>query len=101
MKFMTLRDLRTKTAQLRKELASEQEMIVTANGRPFAAIVPVTPDGLEEEVRALRLARFGVLVDRIQARSKAMGLDKMSMEEIDGLIARVRRDRRQRERAAQ
>ena len=97
MKFMTLRDLRTKTAQLRKELASEREMIVTANGRPFAAIVPVTPDGLEEEVRALRLARFGVLVDRIQARSKAMGLDTMSMEEIDKLIARVRRERRQRE----
>lgn len=101
MKFMTLRDLRTKTAGLRKELASEREMIVTANGRPFAAIVPVTPDGLEEEVRALRLARFGVLVDRIQARSKAMGLDKMTMDEIDALIARVRRDRRQRERAAQ
>jgi len=100
MKFMTLRDLRTKTAALRKDLASEGEMIVTANGRPFAAIVPVSPDGLEEEVRALRLARFGVLVDRIQARSKAMGLDKTSMDQVDGLIAKVRRERRQRERVA-
>ena len=100
MKFMTLRDLRTKTAALRKELASEREMIVTANGRPFAAIVPIDPDGIEEEVRALRLARLGVLVDRIQARSKAMGLDKTSMDQVDGLIAKVRRERRQRERVA-
>ncbi len=101
MKFMTLRDLRTKTVALRKELASDREMIVTANGRPFAAIVPVSPDGLEEEVRALRLARFGVLVDRIQARSKAMGLDGMTMEEIDAVVDRVRRERRKREGAAQ
>jgi len=97
MRFITLRDLRTKTAALRKELASEREMIVTANGRPFAAIVPLSPDGLEEEVRALRLARFGVLVDRIQAKSKAMGLDRTTMEEVDARIARVRRARRQRE----
>jgi antitoxin (DNA-binding transcriptional repressor) of toxin-antitoxin stability system len=98
---MTLRDLRTKTTLLRKELSADNEMIVTANGRPFAAIVPIHPDEMEEEVRALRLARFGVLVDRIQARSKAAGLDKMTMEEIDAVIARVRRERRQRERAAQ
>jgi len=101
MRFMTLRDLRTKTSALRRDLVSEREMIVTANGRPFAAIVPISPDALEEEVRALRLARFGVLVDRIQARSKAMGFEKTSMKEIDAVIARVRRERRRRDRAAQ
>jgi antitoxin (DNA-binding transcriptional repressor) of toxin-antitoxin stability system len=94
MKFITIRDLRSNTARLRRELQAENEIIVTANGRPFAVMTPVQPDNVEEEVRAIRRARGLAALDRIQAKAKAQGLDKMTMEEIDAVVAETRRERR-------
>jgi len=37
MKFVSIRDFRNKTASIRKALATEHEILVTSNGRPFAA----------------------------------------------------------------
>ncbi|HUT37175.1 MAG TPA: type II toxin-antitoxin system Phd/YefM family antitoxin [Planctomycetota bacterium] len=93
MKFITVRDLRSRTAAIRKELATERDMVVTANGRPFALLSSVHPDRVEEDLLAIRSARALRAMDRIQAWSKARGLDKMTMEEIDALIAKVRRER--------
>jgi len=101
MKFVTVRELRSKTSALRKDLATEREIVLTANGRPFGLISPLRPETFEEDLRAIRLARFGAVVERIQARSKAMGMDKMTMEEIDALIAQVRRERRLRKKGDQ
>ena len=94
MKFATIRDLRTKTRALREELKSAREIVLTANGRPFAVMVTVDPDSLEETIREIRLARARRAIDRIQARSKELGLDRMTMTEIDALIAEVRREKR-------
>jgi antitoxin (DNA-binding transcriptional repressor) of toxin-antitoxin stability system len=94
MKFITVRDLRSRTAAIRKELATERDMVVTANGRPFAILAAVEPDHLESDLLAIRRARFLATMDRIQARSKARGLDKTSMEEIDAIIAKAREERK-------
>ena len=94
MKFITIRDFRTKSAAIRKELKAEKEMILTANGRPIAILARVEPDTVEDELMAIRRARARVAVDRIRAHAKAAGLDKMTMKEIDALIAEVRHERR-------
>ncbi|MDP2682655.1 MAG: type II toxin-antitoxin system Phd/YefM family antitoxin [Deltaproteobacteria bacterium] len=39
MKFVSVRDLRGKSAQLWKTLSAEREMIVTSNGRPIAILL--------------------------------------------------------------
>ena len=96
MKFMTIRDLRSKTAELRKDLAADQEIVVTANGRPFAVMTRVEPDKLEREIMAIRRARAQAAVSRIRAGAKAAGLDRMTMDEIDAVVARTRRERRPR-----
>jgi antitoxin (DNA-binding transcriptional repressor) of toxin-antitoxin stability system len=93
MKFITVRDLRSRTAAIRKELATERDMVVTANGRPFAIIAAVHPDSVEDDLRAIRGARALEAMRRMQADAKARGLDKMTMEEIDALIAKVRHER--------
>jgi len=98
MKFITVRDLRSRTAAIRKELATERDMVVTANGRPFAILAAVEPDTVEDDLVAFRRARFLATMRRVQARSKAKGMDKMTMEEIDALIAKVRAERHERER---
>ena len=94
MKFVTIRDLRSKTAAIRKDLEQEREIVLTANGRPFAVMTPVGSDTVEDEIRAIRRARAKGAVERIRAQAKARGLDKLTMKEIDTLIAEARRARR-------
>ena len=94
MKFVTIRDLRSKTAAIRKDLEQEREIVLTANGRPFAVMTPVGSDTVEDEIRAIRRARAKAAVERIRAQAKARGLDRLTMKEIDTLIAEARRPRR-------
>ena len=93
MKFISIRDLRSRTAAIRKELAAERDMVLTANGRPFAILAAVHPDCVEEDLRAIRSARALAAMERMQANARARGLDRMTMEEIDALIAKARRER--------
>lgn len=94
MKFITIRDLRSNTAQLRNDLEANREVVVTANGRPFAVMTRVGPDNVEDEILAIRRARAGAALSRIRAKAKADGLDRMTMDEIDATIAEARRERR-------
>jgi len=94
MKFVTIREFRNKTAEIRKDLEAEREVVLTANGRPFALLSRLDPDTVEDEIIALRRARARVAIARMRAQAKAQGLDKMTMEEIDAIIADVRRKRR-------
>jgi antitoxin (DNA-binding transcriptional repressor) of toxin-antitoxin stability system len=93
MKFVTIRELRSKTATIRKDLEQEQEIVLTANGRPFAVMTRVGPDSVEEELQAMRRARAQGAVKRIRAEAKARGLGRLTMDEIDALVAEARRAR--------
>ena len=94
MKFVTIRELRSKTASIRKDLAKEREIVLTANGRPFAVVTPVEPDSVEEELQAIRRARAKVAVERLRTQARAKGLDRLTMDEIDTIVAETRRARR-------
>jgi len=94
MKFITIRDLRSNTARLRKDLETDREVVVTAHGRPFAVMTRVEPDRVEEEILAIRRARAGAALSRIREKAKADGLDRITMDEIDAVIAKVRGERR-------
>ncbi len=94
MKFVTIRDLRSKTAAIRKDLEQEREIVLTANGRPFAVMTPVGSDTVEDEIRAIRRARAKAAVERIRTQAKARGLDELTTKEINTLIAEARRARR-------
>ena len=93
MKFVTIRDFRNKTAEVRRDLEAEQEVVLTSNGRPFAVMTRVGPETVEDEVLAIRRARARAALSRIRAKARADGLDKMTMDEIDAIIAEVRRER--------
>ena len=92
MKFMSIRDFRSRP--IRKDLASDPEIVLTANGQPIAIVSAVEPDTVEDELIAFRRARARIAIDRMRAQAKAKGLDKMTMDEIDAIIADVRRKRR-------
>jgi antitoxin (DNA-binding transcriptional repressor) of toxin-antitoxin stability system len=93
MKFISIRDLRKDTAGLRRDLQADREIVVTANGRPIAVMTRVGPDSLEEEILAIRQARARAALSRMRAKAKAEGLDRLSMDQIDAIVAQVRRER--------
>lgn len=96
MKFLSVRDLRNKPAEVWKGLAAAREMVVTSNGRPIAILSAVTEDSLEETLTAIRRARAVAAVSEIQRRSVVQGMDAMTRDEIEAEIAAARRARRQR-----
>lgn len=94
MRFLSVRDLRGKSAQVWKELPREKEMIVTSNGRPIAILSAVDESTLEESLAAWRRVRATQAVASIQYESMRKGTDKISMEEIESEIDRTRKARR-------
>ena len=92
MKFIGIRDLRANTAALRRDLEADREIVVTANGRPFALMTRVQPDTVEDELMTIRQARARAALRRTRAKAKADGRDRMTMEQIDAIIAEVRRE---------
>jgi antitoxin (DNA-binding transcriptional repressor) of toxin-antitoxin stability system len=93
MKFLSVRDLRGKSAQIWKELSAEKEMVVTINGRPIAILASITEANLEESLSAFRQARAIQAVVSLQRRSLEQGTDKISENEIDAEIKAVRKRR--------
>jgi len=93
MKFLSVRDLKTKSSQVWRELPGEKEMIVTSNGRPIAILSSIDEKNLEEVLTSLRRARAAKAVASIQYESVQKGTDKISMDDIDSEIASVRAKR--------
>lgn len=96
MKFLSVRDLRGKSARIWQQLPKEGEMLVTNNGRPVAVLTSVNEASVEPSLAAWRQVRAAQALAAIQRESARQGVDRMSMREIDEEIAEVRRARRKR-----
>jgi prevent-host-death family protein len=94
MKFISVRDLRGKSAEVWKELPVEQEVVVTSNGRPVAILSAVSESNLEESLSAIRRARASEAVMSLQRRSTERGTDGITMDEIDAEMKAVREKRK-------
>ena len=95
MKFLSVRDLRGKSAQVWKDLPNEREMIITSNGRPVAILAAINETNLEESLKAFRQARAVEAVASLQRRSVDQGTDRITMDEIDAEIKSIREKRDQ------
>ena len=90
MKFVSVRDLRGKSASIWRELPGEREMVITSNGRPVAILAAVNESNLEESLSAFRQNRAIDAVASMQRRSVSLGTDALTSDEIDAEIAVVR-----------
>ena len=70
-------------------LQRDKELILTKDGKPGALILPVTPEGVEGTLRAVRRALFSETVSSIRSRGQGY-----SSSDIDREISAVRRDRK-------
>jgi len=94
MRFLSVRDLRSRSADIWEQLPGEREMVITSNGRPVAILASVNETNLEESLSAFRQARAVDAVARLQRRSVAQAKDTISMEEINAEINAVREKRK-------
>ena len=93
MKFLSVRDLRSKSAQVWQDLPADRELIITSNGRPIAILAAISESNLEESLTAFRQARAVEAVSSIQRRSVDHGTNTLTMDEIDSEIRAVRKSR--------
>ncbi len=94
MKFVTVRDLRNKSAQIRQYLSKEKEIVLTSNGKPFAIVTSASEENLEKSLIMMRRIRAEDAVNSIQKDSLEKGKDRISMEEINAEISAVRKARK-------
>ena len=93
MLFISVRDLRGKSAEIWKRLKQTRELVITSNGKPIAILSPTSEETLEESLNAIRTARAIEAVEALQTQSVKMGRDKMTLKEINREIETVRRAR--------
>jgi PHD/YefM family antitoxin component YafN of YafNO toxin-antitoxin module len=94
MRFVSVRDLRGRSAQVWKDLALEKDLVVTSNGKPVAILSSVSDAALEQFLQAIRRARAIAAVETLQSRSVWAGMSKLSPNEVNAEIAAVRWRRR-------
>lgn len=94
MKFIPVRDFRTRPAEIWKKLPEAEEMVITNNGKPIAMLAPVSDSNLEETLRAFRKIKAMDAVRKMQEQSYQNGNDKMSLDEINTEIAAARKNRK-------
>ena len=93
MKFITIRDLRSKSRQIQDDLPKFREMVLTSNGRPIAILTAVSDDSLESSLMAIRRARATSAVISLQLQGVKSGKYKIRGREIDKEIREVRKRR--------
>jgi antitoxin (DNA-binding transcriptional repressor) of toxin-antitoxin stability system len=93
MRFVSVRELRSQSADVWRGLADEPEMVITSNGKPVAILSAVSSAGLEESLSALRRARAIAAVESMQSRSVAAGRHRLGRGAIQAEIATVRKGR--------
>jgi prevent-host-death family protein len=94
MRFISVRDLRTKSAQVWRELGQERELVITSNGKPIAIVSATDEKSFEQSLAEIRQARALRAVHELQKRSAAAGKDKLTATDIDREIAAARKHRK-------
>ena len=89
MNYLAIKDLK-KTRMVREMLDSERELILTCDGRPFAMLVGISPDSVEESLKEVRRALFTSAIARIRKRTAGR---TMSEEEIELEVSASRKER--------
>lgn len=94
MKFLSVRDLKSKSSLVWEDLPRQQDMVITSNGRPIAILSSVNEDNLEQVLSSFRQARAMQAVNAMQYDSVCKGTDAISLDEINAEIKSVRSDRK-------
>jgi hypothetical protein len=95
MQFIAVKDLKTPRL-LRQRLQKEQTMLLTSNGKPMAIMLNVDRgDDPESVLKAVREARSRMALQQIWKTARTNGGNQLALEEINLIIAKTRKARKQ------
>lgn len=94
MKFMSVREFRVNTGTMRRDVDRDEEVVLTANGQPFAIVSAVNPESFDKELRAIRGARAKVALERVRESAARSGTAEMPMATLDTIVRGIRRAKR-------
>ncbi len=94
MRFIGVREFRSRAARVFQGLRKDNEVVITSNGKPVAILTPTSGDQLEDNLAALRTARAIRAVSALQTRSLRLGTDKLTSRDIETEVRAVRRRQR-------
>ena len=90
MNFYSVRDLRTDSKNMWKELSGGNEIVITNNGKPQALMIDIPEGCFEEIVQAVRQAKAMIALNNMRGRASKIGFK--SDEEIENLLEEIRGD---------
>ncbi len=93
MRFVPYRFLRNQAGKLRRRLADEGELVITSSGEPFAIMIDVDQETLEETLYLVSQLRAQKAVSALRAEAKERGVDRLSPEEVEAEVQAVRDER--------
>ncbi len=96
MKFVSSRELRNRPGAVWSLLRAEQDLVITANGKPIGVMTAVNEGSLEDVLATLRQGRAQSAVARLRREAVRTGVDQLPDREIARVIARARRGGRRR-----
>ncbi|HOV13903.1 MAG TPA: type II toxin-antitoxin system Phd/YefM family antitoxin [Spirochaetota bacterium] len=94
MEFITVRDFRTKPAQIWKDLALKQELVITNNGKPIALLTPLSDANLEDTIKSIRKVRAINSVKTMQQISILNQNINICDDEINLIISETRQNKK-------
>jgi hypothetical protein len=95
MKFVSDRELSKRPRYVRR-LALEDEIVLIADGKPFAMFLAIEEGELEETIQLIRQVKGQRALTRLRQQAAAKGLDRMSARQIEKQIRKVRANRKTR-----
>ena len=94
MQFVPYRDLRNEPSAVREKLADEGEFIVTVDNKPFAVLISLGEENVQEVLLMISRLRSQMAARAIRSEARRRGLDKMSKKDINVLIKKTRAERK-------
>jgi hypothetical protein len=94
MQFVPYRDLRNEPSALRKKLAQEGELIVTVDNKPFAVMINLGDENVQDILLMVSRLRAQMAARAIRSQARREGLDKMTLKEINALVKKTRAERK-------
>jgi hypothetical protein len=94
MQFVPYRDLRNEPAAVRKKLANEGELVVTVDNKPFAVMINLGDENVQDILLMVSRLRAQMAARSIRSQSRRDGLDKMTLKDVNALIKKTRAERK-------
>ena len=81
MKFVPLRELRLRTAEILKMLQDEDEIVVTLNGKPASIMIPANEDDLDQVMSMIKRIKAKNALIRMREKASENNITEYDVDE--------------------